>query len=41
MSAFDKIIGYEPEKRELRKLCEMMQNSEALERLGAKPSRGS
>ncbi len=40
MSAFDKIIGYEPEKRELRKLCEMMQNSEALERLGAKPSRG-
>lgn len=40
MSAFDKIIGYEPEKRELRKLCGMMRNWEAYEKLGAKPSKG-
>lgn len=40
MSAFDRVIGYEAIKKELMQLCDMMQNWEVYERLGAKYSRG-
>jgi len=40
MSAFDKIIGYEPIKEELRQLCDMMHHGNIYEKLGAKMPKG-
>lgn len=40
MNAFDKIIGYQKEKKELMQLCDMLRNREHYERLGAKLPRG-
>lgn len=38
--AFECVIGYEKIKEELRQLCDMVQNREIYERLGAKTPRG-
>ena len=40
MSAFDKIIGYQTIKEELMEICDMIQNREIYERLGAKLPQG-
>lgn len=40
MSAFDKVIGYEPIKEELIQICDMIHNREAYERLGARMPQG-
>jgi len=40
MSEFDKIIGYEPIKKELLKICDMVHNREVYENLGAKIPHG-
>ena len=40
MSAFDKIIGYEPIKEELRQLCDMIHNRDIYGKLGAKMPKG-
>lgn len=40
MSAFDKVIGYQEEKKELMQLCDMLRNREHYERLGAEMPRG-
>ena len=39
-SAFDKVIGYESVKNELKLLCDCWKNSGKYERLGGKPPRG-
>ena len=36
MNAFDKVIGYETIKNELRQICDMIHNKEVYEKLGAK-----
>ena len=40
MSEFDKIIGYETIKNELQQVCDMIQNKEVYENLGAKLPHG-
>ena len=40
MSAFDKIIGYEPIKKELLQIVDMIRSREVYEELGAKLPRG-
>ena len=40
MSAFDRIIGYETIKTELRQICDMIHNSEVYENLGARLPHG-
>lgn len=40
MKAFDKVIGYESIKNELKQICDMIHNMEVYERLGAKLPRG-
>lgn len=40
MNAFDKIIGYQEEKKELMQLCDMLCDRKHYERLGAKLPRG-
>ena len=40
MNAFDKVIGYEPVKRELSGICDMLRNPEPYEALGAKVPKG-
>lgn len=40
MSAFDKVIGYEPIKEELIQICDMIHNREVYERLGARMPQG-
>ncbi len=40
MSAFDKIIGYDTIKDELRQICDMVKNPALYKRLGAKLPRG-
>ena len=40
MSAFDRIIGYETIKTELMQICDMIHNSEAYEKLGARMPQG-
>ena len=40
MSAFDKVVGYESIKNELKQICDMIHNSEVYEKLGAKMSKG-
>ena len=40
MSAFDKIIGYEPIKEELRQLCDMIHHRDIYDKLGAKMPKG-
>lgn len=40
MSEFDKIIGYEAIKNELRQVCDMMKNKEVYTKLGATQPRG-
>ena len=40
MSEFDRIIGYESVKNELKKICDMLRNPELYESLGAKMSHG-
>lgn len=40
MHTFDRIIGYQEEKKELMQLCDMLRNREYYERLGAKLPRG-
>jgi cell division protease FtsH len=40
MSEFDKIIGYESIKEELRQLCDMIHNKDVYERLGAQMPKG-
>ena len=40
MSEFDKIIGYESVKEELRQLCDMIHNADVYEKLGAKLPKG-
>ena len=40
MSAFDKIIGYESIKEELKQLCDIMHNTDIYEKLGAKKPKG-
>lgn len=40
MSAFDRVIGYERIKEELRQVCDMMNNREAYQKLGARIPRG-
>ena len=40
MSTFDKIIGYETIKEELMQICDMFQNREKYEDIGAKPING-
>ena len=40
MSAFDKVIGYEPIKEELMQICDMIQNREVYEKLGARLPQG-
>ena len=39
-SAFDKVIGYESVKNELKLLCDCWKNSDKYERLGGKPPHG-
>lgn len=36
MSAFDKVIGYENEKKELFQLCDMAKNPEKYKKLGVR-----
>ena len=40
MSEFDRIIGYESVKNELKKICDILRNPELYESLGAKMSHG-
>ena len=40
MSEFNKIIGYESIKQELRQICDMFHNKEIYEKLGAKLPQG-
>ena len=40
MNAFDKVIGYETIKNELRQICDMIHNKEVYEKLGAKLPKG-
>ena len=40
MSAFDRIIGYESEKRQLKQIADALKNREAYERLGVSMPRG-
>ncbi len=40
MSAFDRVIGYDEEKKELLRLCDMLRNSELYKVLGAKMPKG-
>jgi cell division protease FtsH len=40
MSEFDKIIGYELVKEELKQLCDMIHNTDVYEKLGAKMPKG-
>lgn len=40
MNAFDRVIGYDEEKKELLRLCDMLRNSERYKRLGAKMPKG-
>ena len=40
MSEFNKIIGYDCVKEELRQICDMIHNKEVYEKLGAKMSKG-
>ena len=40
MSAFDKVIGYENEKKELFQLCDMAKNPEKYKKLGVRLPRG-
>ena len=40
MSAFDKIIGYEPIKKELLQIVDMIRNGDVYEALGAKLPQG-
>ena len=40
MKEFDKIIGYEPVKKELKRICDILVNSEKYEKFGVKPSQG-
>ena len=41
MSAFDKVIGYENEKKELFQLCDMAKNPEKYKKLGVRLPRGA
>ena len=40
MSAFDKLIGYESIKKELRQVADMIKNSPKYRALGARMSKG-
>ena len=40
MKEFDKIIGYEPVKKELKRICDILVNPEKYEKFGVKPSQG-
>ena len=40
MCEFDKIIGYEPEKKELKRICDVLVNKEKYDKFGAKISQG-
>lgn len=40
MSAFDKIIGYEAVKKELKQLCDIIHNMDVYKRMGAKMPKG-
>ena len=40
MDAFDKIIGYSEEKKELARIADALKNREAYERLGVSAPRG-
>lgn len=40
MSAFDAIIGYEDTKEQLRRVADVLRNTERYTRLGARPARG-
>ena len=40
MSAFDKVIGYDTIKNELRQVCDMISNKEVYENLGARMPNG-
>jgi len=40
MDAFERIIGYEPIKKELRQLCDMIHHMDIYDRLGAKMPKG-
>lgn len=40
MKEFDKIIGYEPVKKELIRICDILKNSEKYEKFGVKASQG-
>ena len=40
MKEFDKIIGYEPVKKELKRICDILVNSEKYKKFGVKASQG-
>lgn len=40
MSAFDKVVGYEPIKKELLKICDVIKHIDKYEKLGAKMPKG-
>ena len=40
MSAFDKVIGYQPIKDELLEICDMIKNPEVYKKLGARLPKG-
>ena len=40
MSAFDKVVGYEPIKKELEQICDVIKNLDKYKKLGAKMPKG-
>ena len=40
MKEFDKIIGYEPVKKELKRICDILVNPEKYKKFGVKASQG-